>query len=871
MGQAILYCFRCSTQLRDSQFEQGKAYRIDNFAVCAACAPEAVKSLPPESVQKLLDLLAGKEKKGSSASQRKTGAALPAIRDSSRANLIIASSSTATPAAPKPPTNPWLLVGGVGGAVVVLIILVLVSQSGKPAPAVDVPAPPVTPPPIVRRTLADSPAQIALKKASQYAQDYPSDLDGQIKAFSDLALLEDKGEFGTEARRKVDTLRARDNESVKRGMESLEMEIDALTKSQKYADAIQIVEGAKSRIASTSWKLAVEKRASELRTLLADYKKPVVAPPPPPLPPPPPAIRTAEAKAYDVAWAKALAKATARNYEAAAADLRKDSAALKEEDIRKEAAQDVADLEELGRVYKATLAAAATARSLALGIASGRVLNSNADRVELFLEPKKPTVFVEWLDVRADALVPLLKLQATDPRIPTLFGVLDGRPESIEGLPAKYAAYRATSPKAPEIEAAVRDLYYGAEHDWRSMETREKAVEAYRILRTKHKDTALVRREQPRIDRRSEFGKEYYFTAPDFSFAGTFAPMKDERIESIADSDPNQALRNWAEVEYAPFPSATYRCWALVGGCCAETFSFNYQATGLTELNPKTKKREPVDPGGALAVPLKPPIKGLKPTHPKTEPKKPVRWEWMELPIPKVSTPGTRRIRFLTDQRGFAIAAVVVSATRSKPPTDAEAGELAKARELDATPSWALDRPGNSPRVLVDDFEDGKSGWGWVGGWEFPGAAGSLAIDTTGGHDGKASGRIIADFTGGGAYVGGWRDMTKLPNRNFKEIRFWIKAPALTGLGIRLQDASDQIHQKHIPVSPSSDWQEVVLKPPSIAGGEHWGGANDGKWHGPIKGFGINIGKGTFTAGAKKGDLWLDDIEGIVDPDVDDK
>src|SRR5580765_353144 len=100
MGQAILYCFRCSTQLRDAQFEQGKAYRIDNFAVCAACAPDAIKSMPPESVQKLLDLISGKDKKGSSASQKKTGAALPALRESSRAHHIVTGSSTATPSVP---------------------------------------------------------------------------------------------------------------------------------------------------------------------------------------------------------------------------------------------------------------------------------------------------------------------------------------------------------------------------------------------------------------------------------------------------------------------------------------------------------------------------------------------------------------------------------------------------------------------------------------------------------------------------------------------------------------------------------------------------------------------------------------------------
>src|SRR5882672_3987106 len=98
MGQAISYCFRCSTQLRDVQFEQGKAYRLDSWVVCAACAPEAVRSLPPESVQKLLDAIAGKKP----ASSRKTGYALPSvkepIRESSRLMPLTSSSSRGIPA-----------------------------------------------------------------------------------------------------------------------------------------------------------------------------------------------------------------------------------------------------------------------------------------------------------------------------------------------------------------------------------------------------------------------------------------------------------------------------------------------------------------------------------------------------------------------------------------------------------------------------------------------------------------------------------------------------------------------------------------------------------------------------------------------------
>ena len=45
------------------------------------------------------------------------------------------------------------------------------------------------------------------------------------------------------------------------------------------------------------------------------------------------------------------------------------------------------------------------------------------------------------------------------------------------------------------------------------------------------------------------------------------------------------------------------------------------------------------------------------------------------------------------------------------------------------------------------------------------------------------------------------------------------------------------------------------------------GGANDGKWHGPAKGFGLNVGKGSFLApGDTQGVIWIDDIEGVLVP-----
>jgi hypothetical protein len=881
MGQAILYCYRCSTQLRDAQFEAGKAYRVDSWAICAPCAPEALKTLPPETVQKLQDLLSGKTKKPAAVANRKTGYGLPSVREplreSSRA-MSVTGSSTVTSSVPKPPRNPWVFVGIVGG-IILLLVIVMISQGGKkdvrdPDPG---PSPGAGPgiPPGPRPSPVETPAQAALKRAAKYAQDYPDDLDGQIQAYDDLTLKEDKGEWGTEARRKVEALKARDNDNVARALQTLNQEITPLLREEQYGDALRTIEANKYRL-STSGRLAFEKRASEIRdqqqaamkkaAALAVPQQPAKLPVTPVIAPPPVAVvRSAEAKSFDPKWEKILARASARDYAGAAAELEKEAAALKEPELKAEIAKDVADLKDLDRVYQATLAAAKSVRGLDLGVAAGRVLNADADRVELFLEPKKPTVFVEWADVRAAAFLPLLQSQSSDARLAALFAVLDGDASaSKEGLAPKYASFKAAPAKASAEELAARELYYAAERDWRTMESREKSVEAYKALKAKYAATSVVKHNQARIDRRGDSGREYLFLTPDFSFAGTFAPIKEERVESVTDSDPNQANKNWVEWEYAPLPNATYHCWILVGACCAETFTFYWQATGLTDVNPKTKKRVPADPGSDIAVQTRPPVKGLKPTHGKDEPKKPSRWEWMELPIPKVSAPGTRRVRLMTDQRGFALSTVIVSTTRTKPPSEAELAELVKTRALDATPTWASDRAGNSVRILIDDFETTGGTWVWVGGWEFPGAKGSYSLDPGTGHDSKASGKIIADFTGGGAYVGIWRDLTKFSNRNFKEIRFWVKTPSVKSIGIRVADSSDQIHQRHYNLKATADWQEFVLKPGGLGKGEHWGGANDDNWHGPIKGFGINIGRDSFS-GTNKGEFWLDDVEGLLD------
>lgn len=212
-----------------------------------------------------------------------------------------------------------------------------------------------------------------------------------------------------------------------------------------------------------------------------------------------------------------------------------------------------------------------------------------------------------------------------------------------------------------------------------------------------------------------------------------------------------------------------------------------------------------------------------------------------------------------------------------------EAKEKGNAAELDAqyarVKKWGVHRLMNdlsdvlatvaSPPVKmpIETFEKDPPNWGWVGGWEFPGAKGSFAADATVAHGGGRSYKLVADFTGGGAYVGTWCNTQGMKERDFREIRVWLKTSTVANVGIRLADSTDQIHQKNggLRLQPTTDWQELVIRVSEVVGGEHWGGANDARWHGPLKGFGINVGKGSFkTSDLKAGVLWMDDVEGMV-------
>ena len=177
----------------------------------------------------------------------------------------------------------------------------------------------------------------------------------------------------------------------------------------------------------------------------------------------------------------------------------------------------------------------------------------------------------------------------------------------------------------------------------------------------------------------------------------------------------------------------------------------------------------------------------------------------------------------------------------------------------------AVDVPESQPRVAIwaDDFESSTPGWAFVGGEEFPGAKGALAFDHTRAHEGKMAARLDADFTAGGAYVGMWKNLEPLGLPDATEFRFWVQSKNVDRVGVRLVDSTGQCHQSAVklPAGAAQGWQSMSFKVADLVGGEHWGGDNDGRWHGPARGFGLNIGKNQVGLEVpNKASLWIDDV-----------
>ncbi|WP_155987757.1 sugar-binding protein [Gorillibacterium massiliense] len=159
----------------------------------------------------------------------------------------------------------------------------------------------------------------------------------------------------------------------------------------------------------------------------------------------------------------------------------------------------------------------------------------------------------------------------------------------------------------------------------------------------------------------------------------------------------------------------------------------------------------------------------------------------------------------------------------------------------------------------IGGFESASEGWTSSNGGEFPGATVTYQTDAASPHTGTYAGKLTGNFANGGNYVA----LTKGLNRlNMTNLTFWVKTSELSRVSLRLVDDTGQTHQQRIAVSPSGQWQKLTIT--AFNGGTsytHYGGANDGQWHGPAKQITFLLEKSAIVAaGATSGSFLLDDI-----------
>jgi hypothetical protein len=731
MGQEIVYCGRCQTRVTGADFEKGIAVRISNSVCCLAC----LTPLEKRELEQIRD-----------TPTRRTNPPQPGTTRRS------------SPAKPEPgQRSPVLVLTVVAGGVLLLVGCILVfalNGHGEGAPPRQVESPAATTPRV------NPPATAVDPKADLPALN--AELAGPLSQnnFRLAQVILDRERGRARDPQWAQAIAGLDRDLGDRARRRLK---ELMETARKAADlkALDDIREARGEIAR--WGAAFDtllREFDEAFSAILATSAPVPDPPAPVVPAPPtpkprdpapaaPALaadpdRSDAGRRYLEPWEKAMFFATRRDYARAAADLRVAARGFKEEDVLKESAADLQDLERLKALHPEFLKVLAEIPSweeVVLEViredgrretVRGHVLQARARRLELRGDPP----FVEHEDLAPATLVKLFtrkrgKPSPEDARSLALLCALDGDAtaarevlgDALTALSPKLWNYAASvRGKLAKPDAAVeknersaRTLFHEAEAEFRSIESRGAAVEKFGRLLGACADTEFVKRNRPDILARLDETRDCVLTGVRLAGRGIFSVQKlpvairKEKVdmvgwksrEDLSNDDPNSHV----EARFYALPGVEYKGWALVGGCCATTFTWYLQASELSSFDRKSRKAQPCEPGSNFAAPWDHHLRSLSTTHggkdhAKAE-KEPTQWEWAELPIPKYATGGPKSIRFIGSSKGMAVAAVVISSIRDKRPSDEETRKLAQSTIEEGVPTHALRAGKGEPDLLA--------------------------------------------------------------------------------------------------------------------------------------------------------------------------
>ncbi len=158
---------------------------------------------------------------------------------------------------------------------------------------------------------------------------------------------------------------------------------------------------------------------------------------------------------------------------------------------------------------------------------------------------------------------------------------------------------------------------------------------------------------------------------------------------------------------------------------------------------------------------------------------------------------------------------------------------------------------------VIGDFEAGADSWTLGLGPEFPGAKGTFVQDAADASSGARSGLLTADFSGGGNYVQISRGLTL----EAKALSLDVRSVDLSGVRLRMTDSTGQVHQQRLALTAGADWHELTVTDfDSGVGYVHFGGVNDGVWHGPARSIALIVDKNDVKPADRKAEVRFDAI-----------
>jgi len=135
--------------------------------------------------------------------------------------------------------------------------------------------------------------------------------------------------------------------------------------------------------------------------------------------------------------------------------------------------------------------------------------------------------------------------------------------------------------------------------------------------------------------------------------------------------------------------------------------------------------------------------------------------------------------------------------------------------------------------ISLGQFDLGDDDWlafmdSYQGGYQQD----SVGLETVDANDGNHAAKLPGDLSG--IYKNGLI-AKEMPGLDVRKLSFKIKSADVDHVLTRLIDATGQTFQQLITIEPDGQWHMVTID--ELDAGDHWGGANDGSWHGPAQSF----------------------------------